>query len=403
MAILLSSIMTFGSLAEQYELVSMKSSGISLLKIMRPLTVTAVLLTGVAFAFANWITPVAFLKSRTLLWDITEKKPALELRPNVFFNAIDGYSIRIKSKNTETSELKDVLIYDHDLEYGGNRRVIRAESGLMAKSDDGRSLVLRLQNGSSYEEVAKTPTVQSNFPHVSNKFDRQELRIDLSGMKLKRSDEAIFKQGQNMLNIAQLRYVEDSLDKDMLQKSKEYTNYLTSSYYPSRDSNYAQIKKADLSIVPKNDTLTFARLDVAINLLNNAKTFTEREFTDEKDRTQQLNRYVVERHAKYSISLACLVLFFIGAPLGAIIRKGGLGLPVVFAVIFFLLFHVLTITGKKMAIAGVIPNWAGMWLNMAVLGPVAVFLTYKANNDSPLFDRETYIKLIRFFSKKQSV
>ncbi len=395
MAVLLSSIMTFGNLAEQYELVAMKSSGMSLLKIMRSLVMFVGLLTMGAFCFANWITPISFLKSRTLLWDITEKKPALELRPNVFTN-LGGFSIRIKDKDTDKNILKDVLIYDQTGTYAGNRRVIRAKWGKMSKSTDGRSLVMSLHDGINYEELTQTPRVESSYPLMTNAFKRQDIRIDLSAMYLQRSDENLFKTGHKMLNITQLKYVEDSLKTDFKKKSKEYTEFIANSISLTRDTIDRNVKATDSSSID-HQTADFKinTLDVGITNLNNSKSYVERQIEENQDRLEQYRRYEVEGHRKFTLSLACLVLFFIGAPLGAIIRKGGLGLPVVFAVVFFLLFHILSITGEKMAVAGVLPMVIGMWLNILVLGPVAVFLTIKAKNDSPLFERDTYLRILR--------
>lgn len=397
MAVLLSSIMTFGNLAEQYELVAMKSSGLSLTRIMRSLLAFVIVLTIGAFLFANWISPVAFLKSRTLMWDITEKKPALELRPNVFFTGINGYSIRIKDKDQDKNILKDVLIYDQTDESGGNRRVIRAKWGRMSKSPDGRSLVMSLHEGSNYEELAPTPRVESKVPMMQNDFKQQDIRIDLSGMNLMRSDENLFKSGHKMLNINQLSYVEDSLVKSDNQYQKEYLDFQKKTYLITRDTVKRVVKATD-SITVDEKVLEPMLLEMAANNLRGALSYTQRQIDDEKVRSEQLNRYIVEGHRKFTLSLACLLLFFIGAPLGAIIRKGGLGLPVVFAVVFFLLFHILSITGEKMAIAGIVPIWLGMWLNMFVMVPIAIFLTTKARNDSPLFERETYIKLLRKLS-----
>ncbi len=372
MAILLSSIMTFGNLAEQYELVAMKSSGMSLIRIMRSLTFLVMMLTAAAFCFANWITPKAYLKSRTLMWDITEKKPALELRPNVF-TTLGGYSIRIKDKDQDKNILKDVLIYDQTDDYGGNRRVIRAKWGKMSKSSDGRSLVMSLHDGINYEELSKTPRVESSVPMMSNQFKQQDIRIDLSGMNLQRSDENLFKSGHKMLNINQLAYVEDSLKKDFKKRNREFTEYLEKSLFITRDTVDRKVKASDSIPDGISDTaFTIATLDMAVTNLRNSEGYVQRQIDENAQREEQYRRYEVEGHRKFTLSLACLVLFFIGAPLGAIIRKGGL---------FF-----------------------GMWLNIIVLAPLAVFLTIKAKNDSPLFERDTYIKLIRKlkFNKKPS-
>ncbi len=395
MAILLSSIMTFGNLAEQYELVAMKSSGLSLIRIMGSMIALVTLLTFGAFCFANWITPVSYLKSRSLLWDITEKKPALELRPNVFTN-LGTFCIRIKDKDQEKNILKDVLIYDQTNDYGGNRRVIRAQWGKMSKSPDGRSLVMSLHHGTNYEELTKTPRVESSNPLMINDFKQQDIRIDLSGLNFQRSDESLFKAGHKMLNINQISYVQDSLKRDYHKRDVEHTQYMNRSFFIARDTLKLKVSAVD-SLPPtvKDTSFVLSNYEVAQSNLRNAVGYLERQIQDDNDRAEQYRHYQVETHRKFTLSLACFVLFFIGAPLGAIIRKGGLGLPVVFSVVFFLLFHILSITGEKMAVAGALPMAVGMWLNIIALGPIAVFLTIKAKNDSPLFERDTYVRLLK--------
>lgn len=394
MAVLLSSIMTFGNLAEKYELVAMKSSGLSLNRIMRSLLIFVCALTVIAFLFANWISPVAYLKSRTLMWDITEKKPALELRPNVFFKGIGGYSIRIKGKDEDKNILRDVLIYDHTDNTGANRRVIRAEWGKMAKSPDGAYLVMSLHKGYSYEEQAISPRIESNLAMVANRFERQDIRIDISGMGLVRSDENLFKTGHKMLNIEQIAYVADSLTQMHRKKDTEYREFINRNFLATRDSTVLSTPALDtVPMVYLDKGMTLAGTELALVAMRNMAEYTARQIEEEKIQQEQLNRYVVEGYRKFTLAVACLLLFYIGAPLGAIIKKGGLGLPVVFSVIFFLLFHVLSITGEKMAVAGIVPVWFGMWLSQFIMAPMAIFLTVKANNDSPLFDYETYGRL----------
>ena len=401
MAILLSSIMTFGALAESSELVALKATGMPLIRIMWPLTMVVICITLGAFLFANYLTPVAYLKWRTLLYDITEKKPALSIQPKVFFNGFEGYSIRVAEKNTETNELTDVLIYDHSDEYGGNRRVIRAKRGKMDKWNDGKSLVLSLEDGYSYEEVAKSPLNKGNLPHVTTKFEKQQLVIDLSNLAFKRSDEKVFQSGYKMLNVIQLVDVRDSISKSTSIEKERIVNYVEKTFKTVNDSLVLNegnqiIDSADMAI----KKLSIPIADRAINVLKNARLYVERNYQAIDNKHDQDKRYGIEIHRKFTFSLACFVLFFLGAPLGAIIRKGGLGLPVVFAIMFFLIFHILSITGEKMVIAGVVNHiWVGMWLNIAVISPIAFWLTYKANQDSALFEGALFKKLGIFFSK----
>ncbi|WP_170227123.1 LptF/LptG family permease [Luteibaculum oceani] len=394
LGILLASIMTFGNMAEKYELVALKSSGLSLFRIMRPMLILVCILTLSAFLFSNYASPVANLKFKTLLWDVTEQKPALELKDNIFYNGIEGYSIRVKSKDNETGQLNDVLIYDHREENKGNTYVIRAEYGFMSKSANGQLLLLTLYNGDSYEEVAKNPRMVSNFPHVRNNFKKQIISFDLSGFNLTRSDENLFKQGYQMLNYRQLEHVADSLDQVKERKIESYLGYLERSICLTADSAVLKEPTSPATFGHLYDSDVNNIIIMAQNQIRNAKAYAQR--TDYEDETRQktINRYRVEKTRKVSLSLACIILFFIGGPLGAIIKKGGMGMPVVFAVIFFLVFHVLSMSGEKMAIANVVSVHTGMFLSYFVLVPIAIFVTIKANQDSALFDAASYQKLL---------
>jgi lipopolysaccharide export system permease protein len=392
LAVLLSSIMTFGGLAEHYELVAMKSSGLSLFKIMRPLIVFIVLLSLGAFYFNNQLSPKANLKFKSLLWDVTHTKPSLELKPGVFYNGIEGYSIRISDKDKEGNMLYDVLIYQHDPKKPGNKHVIRAEKGEMLKSKDGRYLSLYLYNGVSYDELGNER--DDSHPFIKSEFEEDEIIMDLSSFDLQRTDEDLWKNHMKMLSMGQLRVAIDSLEEQRVKRKSDFKSYLNRTIAIVDDSTKTL----------NNDTsryVSFADLDasekrrvvnVAINMTRNAKNYMERTESEMDNREQYIDKHRIEWHRKLTLSFACFVLFFIGAPLGAIIKKGGLGLPVIFSVIFFLIFHISSIAGEKMVKSDVLNPLNGMWLSSMVLTPIAIFLTYKAAKDAALFDRDTYIK-----------
>ena len=396
LAILLASIMTFGSMAEKYELVALKSAGLSLLRIMRPMLMLVTGLTIGAFLFANYVSPVANLKFKTLLWDVTEQKPSLELKDNIFYNGIEGYSIRIESKDSETGQLNDVLIYDHSEENRGNTNVIRAKRGFMDKSPNGQLLLLTLYNGISYEEISKNTRIMSNFPHVRTTFEKQIISFDLSGFNLTRSDENLFKQGFAMLNVSQLSEVSDSLNQAREIKIDNYVDYVQRTLVISADSVNGQKPTSETVFNDLYQSDIANTLILAQNQVRNAKAYASRTQQEDEIRNKNIYRYDIEKWRKFTLSFACLVLFFIGGPLGAIIKKGGLGLPVVFAIVFFLIFHVVSMSGEKTAAAGILSVPVGMLLSTMVLVPIATFLTVKANQDSALFDRSSYVK---FFSK----
>ncbi len=404
LAILLSSIMTMGNLAEQYELVAMKASGLSLMRVMMPLMIFIGIVSMGAFYFNNIISPYANLKFKSLLWDVTHKKPTLELREGVFYNGIDGYSIRVAEKDNETNSLTDVLIYQHDKENPGNKRVIRAREGQMLKTAGSRDLVLHLKDGVSYDELTTRKT--ENYPHIKSRFKEDFITMDLSGFDLQRTDEDLWKSHMKMLSMAQLREAIDSLNVQRDSRQDDFERYM------DRSLSIADSTKliADTSVVLFTDLNNMEKrqvVNVAMNMTRNAKNYMNRTKEEITGRAEYIDKHKIEWHRKLILSFACIILFFIGAPLGAIIKKGGLGLPVIFSVLFFLIFHITSISGEKMVESGALSPFLGMWMSSAILLPIAIFLTYKAAKDAPLFDRDTYVRSLdrirNLFRQKQPI
>jgi lipopolysaccharide export system permease protein len=378
---LLASIMSLGNMAENYELVALKSAGNSLLRIIRPLIILVSIIALGSLAFSNFVSPTANLKFKTLLWDVTQKKPALEIKEGVFYNDIDNYSIRVKNKDKETGELSDVIIYDHSENSVGNKNVLRAEKGNMALDENGQYLKLSLQEGYTYEEQVQNTRISTDLPLIKTEYETQILRMKLSGFGLQSTDEELFKQNTQMLNMSQLLRAADSIQGKIDRKYIEHTDYLNRTLKILDDSLEAVSNVRNIS---KSELLNAMYL--AQSMIRNTQNFNDRLITDLEQRSEQKARFQIEWHSKFVLAFACLLLFFVGAPLGAIIKKGGLGLPVVISVIFFIVFHVLFITGSKMAAALVLPPSIGLWLNAFVLVPIAIFVTIKANADQGLFD-----------------
>lgn len=400
LALLLSSIMTFGNLAEHFELTAFKSAGVSLQRVMRPLVVTAILICFGAFFFSNNVLPYANLKMNALLYDVRQQKPALLIKEGVFYNGIDGYSIKIGKKNDDGQTIENVMIYDHT-ENRGNTKVILAERGKMAMSDDERFLVLNLYKGYSYEDKDNRPG-RNNRPMMRTEFVEETIRMDLSSFKMTRTNEQLFRDNYQMLNLNQLTYASDSIRKKIAERKLSFENVLKTSL------NIDSIPRKDLRTVDlKNKVFieNFApdkRMGIASSALYSARNIrglAEETTKDVEARSRTLARHDIEWQRKFTLSFACLILFFIGAPLGAIIRKGGLGMPMVVSIFFFVVFHIISITGEKFAREEVIPAWKGMWIASAVLLPIGIFLAYKATTDSALFDREAYLKFFRKFQK----
>ncbi|MDY6802025.1 MAG: LptF/LptG family permease [Bacteroidota bacterium] len=468
LAILLSSIMTFGNFGENFELTAIKSAGISLQKFMAPLIYLIIIISIGAFFYSNHIIPYTNLKTVALIYDVKNKNPELQLKAGMFYNGIDGYSIKIGQKNHKTNLLEEIMIYDHT-NNKENIQVTVADSGYMRMTADERNLILTLYNGYSYEEVEenKRRKKEKVYPHQRHKFEKQTVIIDLSGLNFERSDEDLWKNNFQMLSLNQLEFAEDSLNNQFNEQIMNFKNRLIRSDYfknqhllekdikrirsternfkndyPSKEivkpqktkvnkdiaqtqirkdsftSNIKQTKKKDtaaqkistfvpdsilknLPIEQKREaiakSLTYAR-STQNQITNNKKQF------DYKG--ELIRRHQIEWHRKFTLSFACLVFFFIGAPFGAIIRKGGFGTPVVASILLFILYYMLSIAGEKFVRQGVLPAYIGMWLSSFILGPLGIFLTYKATTDSVILSTEAYStffkKIFLRFTKKNA-
>lgn len=407
LAILLSSLMTFGNLGEHFELSALKSSGLSLQKIMFPLIVTIVLLSVGAFYFSNSILPYTNLRAGSLLYDVRESKPALLFKDGVFNNSIDGFSIRVGKKEKDGKTLKDVMIYDHRA-MQGNNLVLFAKKGKMEETADKMFLVITLNNGVSYKELLDKPEDTKTHPLIRDKFEERVIRFDLSEFKMSRTNEDLFKNNYQMLNLSQLQQTVDSLERKIDKRKETFGTQLRKSYYAKSSDNFEKLKSTDPAVNMADVFSKYSKtqklniIETATNIARSAKAYTESVGNDYSSDFYSMLKYDIEWHRKFTLSIACIVLFFIGAPLGAIIRKGGLGMPMVISVIFFLLFHILSITGEKLAREGNVPTYQGMWMATIVLLPIGVFLTYKATADSTLFDAPALLQWFRTKFKKKT-
>lgn len=403
-AILISSIMTFGKLGENFELVAIKSSGISLLRFMRPLFFVTVFLSGLAFLFANYIAPVANLKFATIYHDIYEKSPAFDLKDGVFYNGFRGFSIKVDKKEEDRSTLHHVLIYEQNNNVQDN--TIISESGKMSVSDDKKFLQFKLNNGNRYEE-------NGNFNYKNNEFIDLRFKeytklFDLSQLNLQKTSDSLFMNNIKMKTMRQLDVDIDSLkkvpDSFFKQNKVELASYIKYSKYKdtvATKNEIGDIKKilpakkisAFDSLIP--DSLATNVFDQTLSEVSNVRNLLQVASSDYKDQNADFTAHEIEWHKKLSVSIACLVLFFIGAPLGSIIRKGGLGMPLVMALLFFMIFYLLNIFGEKFTKDHVLIPMVGMWLPVIVLSPVGFFLTYKAMHDSQLFNKEYYYRFLK--------
>lgn len=399
LAVLLSSIMTFGNLGESFELVAIKSAGISLLRFIRPLLFLSIGIGIGAFLFANYIIPIANLRAKSLLYDITNSKPAFNIKQGVFYSDIPGYTIKVAKKEADNKTIHQVMIYENTVG-DKNPRIILAEKGTMELSGDKRYLLFTLYNGWRYEERGNTRAQQGN-ELIRLGFDKYIKPFDLKSFAFDRLPMDLFASNQQMLNVKQLDYGIDSLRRIDSSLIRTVNAYVTSRYpfYKWKDTGWAanvaplKVDTFYNSIPEANRRYVVERVESNLRETESSLTTSAKDYTDNKER---ISLFKVEWQRKFSLAAACVVLFLIGAPLGSIIRKGGLGTPLVFAVIFFVIFNIFFMTGEKMARREVMASWSGMWLANIVLLPIAAFLVYKAMNDSQLFNKEFYF---RFFQK----
>lgn len=408
LGVLLSSIMTFGNLGESFELVAIKSAGIPLIRFMRPVLVVSAILGVVAFAFANYVIPVAELKMRTLLYDIRVAKPAFDIKEGIFYKKLDGYTIKIGRKEND-SIIYNVVIYEHN--YALQDNIILAEKGTMTISPDQRFLAFNLQNGWRYQEKGNAGTTETEYYRLG--FREYKKVFDLSSFKLNKTADSTFKTYYKMLSLTQLNTVVDSLQdrvKTLHTKARrDLRPTLPLQSVPDsvwkKHKPLATKAKSMEELIP--DSLRRNIYSNAIAKISSAKSSVEFLSYDYVEQQKQLRLHQLERHRKFTLSFACVVLFLIGAPLGSIIRKGGLGLPLVISVFFFIVFHIVNTTGEKLVKEDAMQPMAGMWLSTALLIPIGLFLTWKAMQDSNLFNAEFYyrtlrkLKLSRFLKEKQ--
>ena len=404
LAILLSSLMTFGSLGEYYELVAMKSAGVSLRSIMRSLIVMSLLISAFAFYFSNNILPVANLKFKSLLYDVRKKKLAVNIKEGIFYSDLENYVIRVGKKGKDGNTIYDVLIYNHT-DQKGNIDVTAADSGLMQSTPDGKYLIFTLYNGYNYQDKVDQRNAKLVNPFQRTYFKTEQRKFDLSGFELNRTDEDLFKNNYQMLTIRQLNYFIDSLGHSLdgrrlnlaRQFEKNYRIYaLIDSTWQSGPVADSILSKGFLDLYSSGDKAKIASF--ALSSARNLKKSLEYQVKSFETSEEFLVKHKIVWHRKFTLSFACLILFFIGAPLGAIIRKGGLGLPAVISVFLFIMYHIISMIGEKSSLTGAMQVQIGMWLSSAVLLPLGIFLTYKATTDSPLMDLEVWNKVFGRFN-----
>jgi lipopolysaccharide export system permease protein len=410
LSVLMASIITFGNLGERFELFAIKASGVSLLKIMKPLIILNLIVTVFAFFISNEIIPVTNTKFAALLSSVKEQRPEMIVKEGAFSNDIDGYSIKVNKVNQSNGALLGIMIYDHTAGKG-NVNVTLADSGFLNISNDKQFMILNLFRGESYTDGNMGDRdVKKTYPFRRECFSSEEVIINVKDYNLKRMDENIFKDYYKMLKNKQLSHTVDSLEKmylDHVMIASVGVSY--NSQLNENIQNHFRVDSLKTLIVSKEKVINYnfdslyssLSTEKKIIVLNTAQRnaqMNQRNIlqydADLYNRIKWINRHIVEWHRKYTLSLACIIFFFIGAPLGAIIRKGGFGMPIVVSILLFISYYLVSMIGENMAREGVSKVGASMWFSTFLYLIIGIFITHQAITDSMLLNNEIYGKIV---------
>lgn len=412
LAILLASLMTFGNLGEHFELTAMKASGVSLLKVMSPLIVLMGIIAVGAFFFQNNVLPIAQTKMYTLLFSVRQKSPELEIPEGVFYDQIPGYNFFVDHKDRLSGTLYEIMIYDMSKGFD-NAGIILADSGKLVMTEDKSHLFLKLWEGESFDNLKEAGSSMKNVPYRRESFHDKSILLEFDA-NFNRLDEEGMRNQYVGKNITELQATIDSVGRMVDSMGVSYSRTIMEAprmgvssvnYRPDESGRLVEAPVPDVALSkPLNvDSLltgpnSAARVNYVSQALNKAKNMKqEYEFRSlvMKEELKTIRRHDIELQKKFTLSFACIIFFFIGAPLGAIIRKGGIGMPLVISVILFIFYYIIDNTGYKMARDGRILVWEGIWLSSAILLPLGIFFTYKAVNDSAVFNKDAYMNFFR--------
>ena len=400
-AVLIAGIMTFGDMGEHYELVVLKSAGVSLFRFVMPLLILATFISMGAFLFSNYVLPVSNLKLGSLMWSVNRKRPALNIKPGVYYNGIDNYVIRVNEKSPDGQILYDIKIHDHS-GGKGNTNVLLAEKGEMFNTEGDKHLMFKLFNGVQYSE-GETHKKDGKNEFRRTHFEEYEMLFDMSKFDLKEADPEMFKNHRRMLNVQQLYASADSLKRNDERRVLTIQKRVASNYSILKDSMFTlpasgaqamQLSdKSLLQCLDLSDSDKALFLKKGINSASGIKSNAISQSGLSKGNGKTVRKFLIEFHTKFALSLACLILFLIGAPLGALIRKGGFGIPLVVGILFFILFHILFTLGRKSAEEGAVEVFWGIWMAIFILLPIGFYLIYVAKNDLRVFRSISFARL----------
>lgn len=399
-AVLLSSIMTFGGYGEHYELAAMRSSGISLYRIMRPLIIVMMLVAVGTYYFTNDLVPVANFKGENLLINISKQKPAFNLTPGVFYDGIEGYAIKIGGKTED--EISDVFIRDFTSPDRRQSKVILAERGIMRLIENESFLEFKLFNGSTYEEIPPEERHdRQDALHVKSSFEETTLRISMISLAQGDMGEVNRRKHYRMLNTTQLVEAYDSLSVHLNRRKNSMSDVMAKKYWYTEvnTDTVFNLERGPNFMATVPVSLRPRAIENALRTASNTRSHVYDQKDEYEYREEYMIRHLIEWHRKFAVSVGCIVLFFIGAPFGAIIRKGGVGLPFVVSIVLFLLYHVMITIFEKMGRGGDLSAAWAVWLPSLILLPIGVYLTVKAARDSSILDAESYLRPFRWITQ----
>lgn len=398
LAILLASLMTFGSFGEKLELLSMKAAGIPLFRIMRPLIVLCTALCFVSFYFQNVVSPYSQMKLLTLMYSIKQSSPESEIPEGVFYDKLEGYNIYVEKKNKETGTLYNVMIYDMSAGFE-NANILVSDSATIKSTADEKHMILSMFNGEQFSNLTDQQVNKKNVPYRRETFSRKDVLIAIDG-GFEMKDGSFLKGNAKSKNIKELEVAIDSLgtanDSIGLDNWKEVkrSTYKVSNKFNADDSVYMTRNKlfrinvdSIYNIASRHSKLVWKRAE--LNKIKQLNVDYDIKRSVMRSLDKDLNKHKITWWEMFTLSLGCLVFFFIGAPLGAIVRKGGLGYPVLISVATFILYYIFNTSGSKMAREGEWQIWYGAWLSTIILAPLGVFFTYQSNKDSGIFNSDS--------------
>ena len=364
--------------------------------------VVSIIMSGVAFIFSNNLIPWANLKHKTLLREIMRKKLEVNLVEGVFFTGIDQYSIRVNKKHSNGEDVEDVTIYKFGIK--GNTTVVKSKTGKISFSKNRKYLLIDLFDGYTYEEQFKQHGLpKETYKHSKTFFKEQLFRFDMTAFQLGKIDESVYDGTAKMMSFSQLKAFEGDVLRtvdDAYEGIDDRVKHTVNVYNSQQDS----VETKDIELEPWKEIIPKSKMAMVMNLAKSNVNSTVNRLTAGYNRYERKSKYfrtiLIEKHKKFTLSYAVLVLFLVGAPLGSIIKKGGMGLPIVVSVVFFLIYYMLSVYGEKSVLKNQVNEYYGMWLTNAVFTPFGIIFMYQSATDTPIFDRDFYRKKFKKWFKK---